>query len=132
MSANLMLSEHLPFNDFDMSGITNMVTHYKTAGLETDYDVSDQADGVVLIMLENPFKRDGSGVMFKLHKLARPGFFRKRAHWVVQVFSVEDGESKQRGCLSGRTQAHALTAAELDMKHGFLSIATFDMAAEAD
>ena len=71
-------------------------------------------------------------MVFDLHKIARPGWFGDKAHWIVQLSSKEPGtESEKHGCVTGKTQAHALSAAEIDLKHGFLSVADFELSAEA-
>jgi hypothetical protein len=122
--------EHLQFNEFDMAGVTNAVSRYEEAGLRADYNITDRGAGVVSIVFENPMTRDGSLVIFDIHKVARPRWFGKKAHWVVQLSSKHLGVEAptKHGCVEGSTQAHALSAAELDLKHGFLSIADFELA----
>ncbi|MPZ37243.1 MAG: hypothetical protein GEU95_04140 [Rhizobiales bacterium] len=127
------MAKHLGFNDYDIAGITNAITRYKSAGLRADYDITDKAAGVVRIVLENPVSRDGSLVVFDVHKVGRRGWFRDKANWVVQLASKQPGtDLQQHGCVSGTMQAFALSAAEVDLKHGFLSKATFDLCADSD
>jgi len=33
------MMKHLPFNEFDMAGVTNTVSKHKSAGLEADYEI---------------------------------------------------------------------------------------------
>ena len=127
------MTAHLPFNEFDMAGITNAVSRYKSAGLRADYSIDKKGcRRIVLIALENPVTRDGSIAIFEIHKVTRPSFSGRKAWWVVQMFSRDsDTEAtKQHGCVAAATQAAVLTSAEVNLKHGFLSIANFDMAAE--
>ena len=124
--------KHLPFGDFDMAGVTNLVSQYKAAGLCADYDISEKTAGVVKIIFDNPIKQN-SAVVFEIHKVARPGWFGDKAHWVVQLFSKEaDAAALQKhGCAFGKTQMHAVSAAEIDLKYGFTSVCDFDSAAVA-
>jgi hypothetical protein len=125
--------EHLAFTEFDMAGITNTVTRYKEAGLQADFDINDKQLGVVGIALENPIRRDGTIVIFEIHKLAKPGLFGRKAHWVVQLYSQDGGPSSRikRGCVAASMQAYAISSAEKDLYHGFVSVADFDLAAIA-
>jgi hypothetical protein len=109
--------EHLPFNEFDMSAITNAVDRYKAAGLRADYN-EQKAAGVISILLENPTTRDGSLVVFEVHKLARATWFGQRALWVVQLWSQPPGgkTAEKRGCVTGKMQVHALTEAEAHLR----------------
>ena len=52
------MAKHLAFNEFDMAGITNVVSRYKSAGLRADYDIADKAAGMVRIVFENPMRRE--------------------------------------------------------------------------
>ena len=123
------MAKHLPFSEFDMAGITTAVNRYKSAGLRADYDIQDKAAGVVKIALENPMSRDGSFVFFEIHKLTRPGWLGEKAWWVIQLWSKGlDDVSKKHGCVSGRTQAYALTEAETDLHFNFMSICDFELA----
>jgi hypothetical protein len=126
------MAKHLPFNEFDLSGITNAVNRYKGAGLEPDYSLEGKAGGVVSIMMRNPMTRDGSLVGFEVHKLARPGWFGDKAWWVVQLYSksAESETVEKRGCVTGKTQAHALTEAETDLRFNFMSICDFELASQ--
>jgi hypothetical protein len=73
---------------------------------------------VVSIVLENPMAGDGSLALFEVHKLARPTWFGQRALWVVQLWSQPPGSkaAETRGCVTGKTQAHALTEAETHLR----------------
>jgi hypothetical protein len=110
--------KHLPFNEFDMCAITNAVNRYKGRGLRADYNIEQKAAGVVSILLENPMTRDWSLALFEVHKLARPAWFGERALWVVQLWSQPPGSkaAEKRGCVTGKTQAHALTEAESHLR----------------
>jgi hypothetical protein len=126
--------KHLPFSEFDMAGISNAVGRYKEAGLRADYNIAEKAAGIVRIVFENPTTPDGSLIVFDVHKVARPGWLvGDKAHWVVQLSSKQPGTKiiEQHGCVTGKTQAHALSAAEIDLKHGFLSVANFELSAQA-
>jgi hypothetical protein len=114
-------------------GFPGTLNRYKAAGLRADYNIDQKAAGIVRVVFENPMTRDGSLVVFDVHKVARPGWLGDRAHWVVQLSSKQSGVGTltQHGCVAGKTQAHALSAAELDLKHGFLSVADFELAATA-
>ena len=113
-----MMVKHLPFKEFDMCAITNAVNRYKGAGLWADYNLEQKAGGVVSIVLENPMMRDGSLVVFEVHKLARPTWFGQRALWVVQLWSRPPGSkaAETRGCVTGKIQAHALREAEAHLR----------------
>jgi hypothetical protein len=113
-----MMVKHLPYNEFDMCAITNAVDRYKGAGLRADYNIEQKAAGVVSIVLENPMMRKGSLALFEVHKLARPTWFGQRALWVVQLWSQPLGgkAAEKRGCVTGKTQAHALTGAEARLR----------------
>jgi len=113
-----MMVKHLPFNEFDMCAITNAVSRYKGAGLWADYNVKRKGTGVVSIVLENPVTKDGSLAIFDVHKLARPVWFGVRALWVVELWSQQPGRkaAETLGCVTGKTQAHALLEAETRMR----------------
>ena len=98
--------KHLAFNEFDMAGIANAVNRYKEAGLRANYSIEEKVAGVVRIVFENPITRDGSLVVFDVHKVAKPGWFGDKAHWVVQLFSKEPGADTptKHGCVRGKTQ----------------------------
>ncbi|MGY2938847.1 hypothetical protein ACVWZ6_008449 [Bradyrhizobium sp. GM6.1] len=122
--------EHLSFNEFDMAGITNAVSRYKSAGLRADYDISEKASGVVRIALDNPIAQDGSIAIFEIHKVARSGWLGKKAGWVVQLFSQSPGSNENKhGCVGEKTLAFAISEAEMDLRHGFLSVADIELAA---
>jgi len=125
------MAKYIAFNEFDMSGITTAVTRYKAAGLRTDFDISRKAAGVVSIALENPVRRDGSFAIFEVHKVTRPGWFREKAWWVLQLWSRGDEEEpKKHGCVAAGTQACALSEAETDLRFNFMSICNFELACE--
>jgi hypothetical protein len=126
--------KHLPFNEFDMSAITNAVSRYKDAGLLADYNIEKKAAGVVSILFENPTTRDGSLVVFEVHKLAGRGWFGVRARWVVQLRSrrAEGATTEKQGCVAGRMLTHALTEAENDALLGFRSTRNFESALKAN
>ena len=113
--------------------MTTAVTRYKAAGLRADYSLADMANGVVRIVFENPMMPDETLVVFDIHKVARPGWFGNKAPWVVQLASKPPYTDNivKHGCVRGTTQAHAIPAAEIDLKHGFLSNSDFEMSAEA-
>jgi hypothetical protein len=125
--------KHLPFNEFDMAAITNAVSRYKDEGLLADYNIEQKAAGVVSILFENPTTRDGSLVVFEVHKLARRGWFGVRARWVVQLRSRRAGSAtaEEQGCIAGRMLTHALTEAENDVLLGFRSTRNFELASKA-
>ena len=77
-------------------------------------------------------KRDGSEVMFEIHKLTRPGWFREKPWWVVQLWSKAsaDGEVEKRGCVAAKMQAYALSEAETDVRFNFMSVCDFKLAAQ--
>jgi hypothetical protein len=122
------MADHLPFNDFDMAGVTNLVTLYKGAGLQANCSIEEKDKGIVRIAFQYP---DGLIVVFDIHKIAKSGFFRKKPHWVIQLHSqAPSQELKRQGCVSAVTQAHVIRAAEEDIKHGFVSVCTFETAAD--
>lgn len=127
-----MILEHRPFNEFDMAGVIELVNRYKAAGLDADQNVDNKERGVVRVAFENPVSRDGSIVIFDVHKLSRRKFAFRRVHWIVQLCSRDSsGVFKQHGCVAAPTQANALHKAEVDLKHGFLSVKDFSMASKA-
>ena len=117
-----------------MSAITNAVSRYKDAGLLADYNIEKKAAGVVSILFENPTTRDGSLVVFEVHKLAGRGWFGVRARWVVQLRSrrAESATAEKQGCVAGRMLTHALTEAENDALLGFRSTRNFESALKAN
>lgn len=126
--------QHLPFSNFDMAGITQTVDRYKTAGLHPEYNADEKAQGVVSISFENPMGVGESlWVHFEIHKVARKRWFGvSKPHWVVQLRSQgANSIVDKRGCVAASTQAHAISAAEVDMKHRFVSICSFELASEA-
>ncbi len=128
-----MPGKHLPYTDFDIAGIVSAVNRYKEAGLRADYDPRQKAEGLVRVIFANPIRQDGSFVAFDVHKLAaRRGWFGDKAYWVIQLWSREpDGVFEMRGCVSGAVQGKALSEAEKDLQHGFLSVCDFDLAVRA-
>jgi hypothetical protein len=121
---------HLAFGPSDVDGVTRAVNAFKTAGLRADTSIDQMAGGIVRLVFEHP-TRDGSLVVFDIHKLARSGWFGDKTHWVVQLWSKQPGADapQQHGCVAGKTQADALSAAEVDMKHGFRSVTSFAVSA---
>jgi hypothetical protein len=127
------MTKHLAINDFDMAAVTEAVRRYKAAGLSADFDISRQQEGVVTIGFQNPVTRDGL-VVFEIHKVAHRGWLKEKAHWVVQLYSrtpTSDG-LERKGCVAGKMLVYAIHAAEVDLKHGFLSICDFELAAAQD
>jgi hypothetical protein len=124
------MAKHLPFNEFDMSGVTNAVNRYKAAGLRADYSIEGKDAGIVSIVFENPVKGDGSLVVFEVHKLTRPGWIGEKAWWVVQLWSRSTNGDDKRGCVCGKMQAVALTEAETDLRFNFMSICDFELASQ--
>lgn len=126
--------KHLSFTEFDMAAVTNTVNRYKSAGLNANYNLDQRDRGIVAIAFENPVHRDGSTVLFEIHKLARKGWLREKAHWVVQIYSQNAGESDfaKHGCSFGSTQVVAISDAEQDVRYGFTSVLDFELAASTD
>lgn len=123
--------KHLPFNEFDIAGVKNAIERYEKAGLWPEMNDECKADGVVALRINDPTGRTGF-VYFEVHKVARPGWFGDKAHWVVQLASQDVGTAiERRGCVAAPNQATVIHKAEIDIKYGFTSIATFDLAAEA-
>lgn len=124
------MAKHLRFSAFDMAGITTTVRRYRKAGLKPEYNADDKERGIVSIRFKNPHGT-GSFVYFKIHKLARPGWLGEKAHWVIQLCSQDGVDIEPRGCVTASTQARAIRKAEIDLKYNFLSVATFEFAADA-
>ena len=121
------MRKHLPFDDLDMSGIRDAVHRYKKAGVHADNSTHQKREGIVRIAFANPYQRDGSIVIFELHKLAQHTFFREQAYWVVQLFSQAPEESViKRGCVAADTLEDAISNAESDLHHGFVSVTNFE------
>ncbi|MGK7058055.1 hypothetical protein AB4853_16460 [Bradyrhizobium sp. 1050_B9_N1_2] len=124
--------EYLPINEFDLSGITNAVNRYKAAALQADYNIDDREKGIVRIAFTNPETRDGTLVIFEIHKISRPGWIGRKAHWVIQMLSRDvAGRIERRGCVAASNQATVISKAEADVHHGFISAADFDLASRA-
>jgi len=119
--------DHLPLNEFDLAGVTAAVNRYQSVGLKADYDFRCRNDGIAVISFENPMRQDGSIAIFDVHKIARQGFLRTRAYWVVQLYSkiTEGAVAMPHGCVYGSTQAVALSEAEQDVRAGFLSVLAY-------
>ena len=120
----------LRINDFDLAAITHDVDNWRSHGKFASYDISRRTQGVATVVLDNLAAADGSLMVFEVHKLGRRRFFRVRPFWVVQLYSSPDasGPFEKHGCVWGKMCVSAIHEAHLDVKHGFLSIANFQMA----
>ena len=120
----------LEINGFDLAAITHDVDDWLSHGKYASCDTSRCRDGVATVRLENLAAADGSLMVFEMHKLGRRGLLRTRSFWVVQLYSAvgPDGPLAMRGCVWGKTCASAILDAHRDVRHGFLSIADFEMA----
>lgn len=123
---------HTAFNEFDATGVTNTVNDFKSAGLKADYDLRDAPGGTVRIIVQDWRKRDGSKIIFEIHKLAKGGILWTKRRWVVQLYSLAppDFAPLKRGCSYGKYQMLALHQAKVDVEFDFLSILDFDLAAD--
>ena len=124
---------HLPFNDFDMAGVTNKVSDAKNDGLIADFDTTRKEQGIVSIAVENWRDRNGSFVIFEIHKVGKKRFIGHRVSWIVQLYFKEtrDSEPVKHGCSNADKQVNAIHEAQLDFMHGFLSICDFELAYSA-
>ena len=120
----------LKINSFDLAAITNDVDNWRSHGKHASCDITRSQEGVATVCLENLAAADGSLMVFEIHKLGKRGLLRNKAFWVVQLYSAvgPDGPFEGRGCVWGKTCVSAIFDAHLDVKHGFLSIADFEMA----
>lgn len=125
---------NLPFNEFDISGVTNTANEFKKAGLVADYDLSEGRTGVVRLITDNWLRSDGPRVLFEIHKLGKRGFLRVNAKWVIQLYSIERPYETltKRGCSMGSYQMAAIHNAMRDVQQNFLSILDLEFACEAD
>jgi hypothetical protein len=124
---------HIPFNDFDMAAVTNKITDYKKDDLKADFDITRSEQGIVSVAVENWRDRDGSFIIFEIHKVGKKRFMGHRVSWIVQLYSkkTRDSEPVKHGCSTGDKQVDAIFEAELDAMHGFLSICDFELAYSA-
>jgi hypothetical protein len=122
--------KHLTLNEFDMVGVSNAIKRYEDSGLAPDCELRSREEGKIWIKIINPMMPDTFAI-FALHKLAKPGWFKDKAHWVIQLSSQDENGIRTRGCVAASTQATVFSKAEVDLKHGFLSIASFALAAES-
>ncbi|WP_299606100.1 hypothetical protein [uncultured Tateyamaria sp.] len=124
---------HTSINDYDLAAITNEVNEWKKHNKYGDYDISGKASGVVVLALENIAAGDGSIMIFEIHKVSRKGLLRRKTGWIVQLYSksAPKSEPTRHGCVSGSTLVGAIHQAHLDVKHGFMSVADFDLSVGA-
>ena len=120
----------LPINDFDVAAIHHDVDNWQSHGKFASYDITGRQQGIARVGLENLAAGDGSLMVFEIHKLGKRGFLWTKAFWVVQLYSAvdPDGPLDRRGCVWGKTCVSAIHEAHIDVKHGFLSVADFEMA----
>lgn len=123
----------LSYNDFDLAAVTNFVSDAKRDGLKADYDLSKKENGVVSVVCENWKRRDGSYVIFEIHKIGKARLLGHRVSWIVQLYDRQTRESVpvKKGCVSGDKQVTAIHEASLDVKHDFLSVCDFELAYSA-
>jgi hypothetical protein len=123
----------LSFNDFDMAAVTNKVSDAKSDGLLADYDTSRKIQGVVSIAVENWRDRDGSFVIFEIHKVGKKRLIGYKVSWIVQLYTKEsrDAKPQKHGCSFGNQQVNAVYEAQLDFMHGCLSVCDFQLAYSA-
>lgn len=125
--------QHSEINDYDLAAINNQVNKWQTHGKYAAQDISRRSQGVAFLILENVFAADGTYAILEIHKLAKSGFFRTKAAWVIQMHKSADlkAPSEKKGCVRGSMLVSAIMEAELDMKHGFISVADFNLSAAA-
>lgn len=124
---------HASINDYDLAAITNEVNIWKKHKKYGDYDISGKVSGVAVLALENIAAGDGSIMIFEIHKVSKKGFLRRKTGWIVQLYSksASDSEPTKHGCVSASTLVGAIHQAHLDVKHGFMSIADFNLSVGA-
>ena len=124
---------HIPFNEFDMAGVTNKVSDAKKDGLLADFDTTRGEQGIVSITVENWKDRDGSFVIFEIHKVGKKRLIGHRVAWIVQLYfkKTRDSDPIKHGCSMGNKQVKAVYEAQLDFMHNFLSICDFELAYSA-
>ena len=120
----------LKINRFDLAAITHDVDNWRSHGRYASCDLARTEEGVATVSLENLAAGDGSLMVFEIHKLGKRGLVRNKAFWVVQLYSAigPDEHLDRRGCVWGKTCVSAIFDAHVDVKHGFLSVADFEMA----
>ena len=123
----------LSINDFDLAAITHDVDNWQSHGKFASYDITARQHGMARVCLENLAAADRSLMclmVFEIHKLGKRGLLRTKAFWVVQLYSSVDpgGPLERRGCLWGKTCVSVIHEVHIDVKHGFLSVADFEMA----
>jgi len=123
---------HLAFNDFDMSAVTDKVTKCKRDTLSADYDIEKKEEGIVSIQIDHPIKRDGTFVIYEIHKVGRKRFVGHKVYWLVQLYSKDSQHSKPvtHGCSFGETQVGAVYEADKDILNNFLNVLDFKSAYE--
>lgn len=124
---------HTSINDYDLAAITNEVSEWKKHNKYGDYDISSKASGVAVLALENIAAGDGSTMIFEIHKVSKKGFFGSKTGWIVQLYSKSNPSSEptRHGCVRASTLVGAIHQAHLDVKHGFMSVADFDLCVAA-
>ena len=120
----------MKINGFDLAAITNDVDDWRSHGKYASCDTTRTHEGVATVSLENLAAGDGSLMVFEIHKLGKRGLVHTRSFWVVQLYSAvgPDGPLARRGCVWGKTSVSAILDAHRDVRHGFLSVADFEMA----
>ena len=123
----------LRVNDFDLSGISNEVNKWQSHGKYASYDVMRREEGMVSMTLENVFSSDPAFIRYEIHKLGKKGLLGTKKFWIIQLLSgtSSDGPFEKHGCVSAKTLAGAITAAQKDVEWGLRSLVDFDLAVGA-
>ncbi|MBT4932883.1 MAG: hypothetical protein HOJ87_05825 [Rhodospirillaceae bacterium] len=116
-----------------MAAITNKIADAKRDGLAADYDLSRSDDGIISLAIENWRDRNGSFVIFEIHKVGKKRIIGHRVSWVVQLYFKENKNAQpvKHGCSLAKTQVHAIHAAGLDFMQGFRNGCGFELAYSA-
>lgn len=122
--------KYLPWSSADLESVERALKRYRTAGLETNFNLDRYDEGIVTVSQIDTKTAAAPLVMFEIHKLERPGAS-GRPHWVVQIRSI-DGRTqalKQHGCVASSVLVFAIAKAEKDLHDGLVVTDTFDLAA---
>ena len=126
--------QYSAFNDFDMVAIQDKINLFKKDNLSAKYDDSKREKGIVSLKVDHPMKRDGTFIIYEIHKTEIKRFIGKKNIWLVQIYSQQSSSSKLNkiGCCSGKSQVKAIYAADKDIYDDYDNELTLTQAYELE
>ncbi len=126
--------EYSPFNTFDMVAVSDKISLFRKDNLSVECDDSKKEKGIVSLKVEHPMKRDGTFIIYEIHKTEIKRFIGKKNIWLVQIYSQQSSSSKltKIGCCSGKSQIKAIYAADKDIYDNYDNELTLTQAYELE